>query len=238
MITGIDSLRIFSVVMTDRETNFTDLETKITDLKLIEGALLSLSLSISPCLPLLLSLSLAFALCSSLLSALFCVSKRPFRPRCQISCILLGFRLGVLGCQRYLWAFWGGRWVLDHSKLPDLGPLKSRQAFRDGISGFWISCLPGIFSHFSGLSKVEMVLLANGHFAGGTPAIFVIFVDFRGLEEQNPLFVWVKCTIRIFASFRQNHLFSAGGKTTVFQNDRFDKPEFRDGNSRLWTTQT
>ena len=30
---------------------------------------------------------------------------------------------------------------------------------------------------------------------------------------------------QIFANFRQNHLFSAGDKTTVFQNDRFDNPE-------------
>ena len=35
---------------------------------------------------------------------------------------------------------------------------------------------------------VKTVLLANGHFAGVTPAILVIFVDFRGSEEQNPLF--------------------------------------------------
>ena len=28
-----------------------------------------------------------------------------------------------------------------------------------------------------------------------------------------------------FANFRQNRLFSAGDKTTVFQNDRFDNPE-------------
>ena len=50
MITVINFLRIFSVMITDCETNFTDLETKITDLKLIEGALLSLSLclTISP----------------------------------------------------------------------------------------------------------------------------------------------------------------------------------------------
>ena len=36
------------------------------------------------------------------------------------------------------------------------------------------------------------------------------------------MFLWAECNIRIFAKFRQNHLFSAGDKTTVFQNDRFD----------------
>ena len=74
---------------------------------------------------------------------------------------------------------------------------------------------------------VKTVLLANGHFAfaGVTPAIFVIFVDFRGSRSKIPCFLWAECNIRIFADFRQNHLFSAGDKTTVFQNDRFDNPE-------------
>ena len=39
------------------------------------------------------------------------------------------------------------------------------------------------------------------------------------------MFWWAECNIRIFANFRQNHLFSAGDKTTVFQNDRFDNPD-------------
>ena len=34
-----------------------------------------------------------------------------------------------------------------------------------------------------------------------------------GFKEQTPLFLWVECNISIFANFRQNHLFSAGGKT-------------------------
>ena len=72
---------------------------------------------------------------------------------------------------------------------------------------------------------VKTVLLANGHFAGVTPFIFVIVRRFPGFKEQNPLFLWVDCNIRIFANFRQNHLFSAGDKTTVFQNDRFVNPE-------------
>ena len=41
------------------------------------------------------------------------------------------------------------------------------------------------------------------------------------------MFLWVECNIRISTNFRQNHLFLAGGKTTVFQNDRFDNPERR-----------
>ena len=35
---------------------------------------------------------------------------------------------------------------------------------------------------------VKTVLLANGHFAGVTPAIFVIFVDFRGPRSTTPCF--------------------------------------------------
>ena len=72
---------------------------------------------------------------------------------------------------------------------------------------------------------VKTVLLANGHFARATPAIFVIFVDFRGPRSKIPFFLWAECNIKIFADFRQNHLFSAGDKTTVFQNDRFDNPD-------------
>ena len=39
------------------------------------------------------------------------------------------------------------------------------------------------------------------------------------------MFLWAECNIRIVADFRQNDLFSAGDKTTVSQNDRFDNPE-------------
>ena len=35
---------------------------------------------------------------------------------------------------------------------------------------------------------VETVLLANRHFAGGIAAIFVIFVDFRGLRSKSLVF--------------------------------------------------
>ena len=59
-----------------------------------------------------------------------------------------------------------------------------------------------------------------------TPAVFVIFVGFRGSRSKIPcFFLWAECNIGFFANFRQNHLFSAGDKTTVFQNDRFDNPE-------------
>ena len=68
------------------------------------------------------------------------------------------------------------------------------------------------------LRVVKTVLLANGHFAGVTPAIFV---DFRGPRSKIPcfFFIWAECNSRIFANFRQNHLFSAG--------DRFPKRPFR-----------
>ena len=38
---------------------------------------------------------------------------------------------------------------------------------------------------------------------------------FPGSEEQNPLFSWIECKIRIFADLRQNHLFSIGDENTV-----------------------
>ena len=38
------------------------------------------------------------------------------------------------------------------------------------------------------LRDVKTVLLANGHFAGVAPAIFVIFVDFRGPRSKIPCF--------------------------------------------------
>ena len=56
------------------------------------------------------------------------------------------------------------------------------------------------------------------------------FRRFPGFKEQNFLFLWVDSNIRIFANFRQNHLFSAGDKTTLFQSDRFDDPEVRNNN--------
>ena len=66
--------------------------------------------------------------------------------------------------------------------------------------------------------------LANGHFAWVTPAIFVIFVDFRAWGAKSFVFV-SRMHYWNFADFRQNRLFSAGDKTTVLQNDRFDNPE-------------
>ena len=71
----------------------------------------------------------------------------------------------------------------------------------------------------------KTALLANGHFCRGDTRHFRHFRRFPGSEEQSPLFLWVECNIRISANSRQNHLFSAGDKTTVFQNDRFDNPE-------------
>ena len=109
MTTGINSLRIFSVIITDWETNFTDLETIFANLKLIEGALLSLSLSHHPSLSCFPSPLLSvFALCSSLLFALFCIWKRPFRSRCQISCIFL-----ISGWNPYIFLGFrgGGFWI-------------------------------------------------------------------------------------------------------------------------------
>ena len=138
MITGINSQIIFSVMSTDWETNFTDLETKITDFKLIEGALFSLSLTTSVSLSCFLSPVHSLAahpffwgcsatsawlpdflylprICSHLrLQSLLRHWPGIFRhfkalDHCQISFIFLAFS-GILG--RKLWA-------LNHAKLPD-----------------------------------------------------------------------------------------------------------------------
>ena len=68
---------------------------------------------------------------------------------------------------------------------------------------------------------VKTVLLANGHFAGVTPAIFVIFVDFRGPRSKIPCFCGQNA-FRIFAKY--------SSKPPVFgrgQNGRFPKRPFR-----------
>ena len=49
-----------------------------------------------------------------------------------------------------------------------------------------IGMIVALAHQYSGLSK--RVLLANSHFAGVTPAIFVIFVDFWGPRNKIPCF--------------------------------------------------
>ena len=68
-------------------------------------------------------------------------------------------------------------------------------------------------------------------FCWGDTRHFRSFSSISGVRGAKSLvFLWAECNIRIFANFRQNHLFLAGDKTTVFQNDRFDNPE-TSGNS-------
>ena len=63
-------------------------------------------------------------------------------------------------------------------------------------------------------------------FCRGDTRHFRHFRRFPGFEERSPFLVlWVECNTRIFATFRQNRLFSAGDKTTVFQNDCFDNSD-------------
>ena len=70
-------------------------------------------------------------------------------------------------------------------------------------------------------------------FCWGDTRHFRHFRRFLASEEQNPLFLSVECNLRMFSNFRQNHLFSAGDKITVFQNDHFDNPERR-GRDCFW----
>ena len=76
-------------MITGWEANFTGLEAKITDLKLVEGALLSLSLflylcSLSLSLYLFISPSVHLSLCC-FLSPLLSLSARPFFLCCSAS---------------------------------------------------------------------------------------------------------------------------------------------------------
>ena len=50
---------------------------------------------------------------------------------------------------------------------------------------------------------VKTVLLANGHFAWVTPAIFV---DFQFLKEKNPLFLWGRMQYHHFRQFSSKPL--------------------------------
>ena len=67
---------------------------------------------------------------------------------------------------------------------------------------------------------VKTVLLANGHFAGVTPAIFVIFVDFRGPRSKIPRFCGQNATSEFSPIFVKTTCFRQGtkrpfSKTTV-----------------------
>ena len=68
--------------------------------------------------------------------------------------------------------------------------------------------------------------LANGHFAWVTPAIFVVFVDFRGLRSKTPFSVGSMNALSEFSPiFVKTTRFQQGTKNTVFQNDNFDNPD-------------
>ena len=59
-----------------------------------------------------------------------------------------------------------------------------------------------------------------------TPASFVIFVLFRGLRSKALVFV-DRVSIRHFRRFRQNPLFSVGGKDPVWLRPHFSPPDSR-----------
>ena len=67
---------------------------------------------------------------------------------------------------------------------------------------------------------VKTVLSANRHFAGVTPAIFVIFVDFRGLRSKTPCFCGQNAISEFSPIFVKTTCFRQGtkrpfSKTTV-----------------------
>ena len=67
-------------------------------------------------------------------------------------------------------------------------------------------CQNGLFMA-NGRGCQNGLFMANGHFSWVT-----------GSEEQNPLFFWVECNIRIFADCCQNHPLFRQGTKTPFSN--------------------
>ena len=80
------------------------------------------------------------------------------------------------------------------------------------------------FETLQNLRVVKTPLSVNHGVASVTLAISGIFVALRVLGTKD-LVLQGRMQTRHFRRFRQNPLFSAGGKTTVFQNHRFDYPE-------------
>ena len=71
------------------------------------------------------------------------------------------------------------------------------------MSGFWMSLR---------ISGCQNGAFGKRSFCWGDTRHFRHFRRFPGSEEHDPLSSWAECNTRIFASFRQNHLFSAGDK--------------------------
>ena len=74
---------------------------------------------------------------------------------------------------------------------------------------------------------VKTVLLANGHFSGVTSAIFVIFVDFRGLRSKIPCFCGENAISESSPIFVKTTCFGQGtkrlfSKTTVSTTPKVD----------------
>ena len=83
--------------------------------------------------------------------------------------------------------------------------------FRGRFGSFFGS----FFSQFCAIFLIELIFsqLCKQSFCLGDTRHLRHFRRCPGSEELNPSFLWVECNIRIFADFRQNHLFSAGTKT-------------------------
>ena len=66
--------------------------------------------------------------------------------------------------------------------------------------------------HTPKIRVVKTVLFTNGHFAGVTPAIFVIFVDFQGLRGKIPCFRGYNATSELSPIFVKTTCFRQGTK--------------------------
>ena len=79
---------------------------------------------------------------------------------------------------------------------------------------------------------VKTVPLANGSFLSCRHPPFSSFSSIWGAWRAKSLVFVGRVRYRNFADFREDHRFSAGGKNTVLQNDRFDNPDFCAGTAK------
>ena len=87
-------------------------------------------------------------------------------------------------------------------------PWQMRMAKVDMSGSGELTCKVGV---------AKTVFLANGHFAGVTPAIFVIFVDFRGPRSKIPCFCGRNAISEFSPIFVKTTCFRQGTKRPFFK---------------------
>ena len=125
---------------------------------------------------------------------------------------ICGIVPGLSGCQNFVYVFF----LMGEKKHKIPG--QSREEF------VYVFCSLCVFFAPQKFRSAKTGFLANRVFVCATPAIFVIVVVFRGLRSKALVFV-DRVFIRHSRRFRQNPLFSAGGKDPVWLRPRFCPPE-------------